>query len=349
MSTNCPSYEPLPIPPFFDANRVGEVWRVPYQQRAEDAMAWAKQHHISPAQEDSRKIALVLIDIQNTFCIPGFELFVGGRSGIGAVEDNRRLCEFIYRHLNCITTIVATLDTHRAFQIFHPLLLINDKGEHPAPMTTITVQDVRDGKWRFNPSAAFSLGITVEQGQQQLFHYVSELARKGKFDLTIWPYHAMLGGIGHAMVSAVEEAVFFHTVARYSQARYELKGDAALTENYSAIRPEVIRGAQGEPIGRENPYFMRLIHEMDAVLVAGQAKSHCVNWTLGDWLEDIKNTDPQLAKKIYILEDCMSPVVIPGVVDYSPQAEEAFDRYGRAGMKRVRVVDPIQSWLQLEK
>lgn len=349
MSPNFPSFEPLPVPSFFDANRVGEVWRVPYQQRAEDAYTWAKQHHITSAREDSQKIALVLIDVQNTFCIPGFELFVGGHSGIGAVEDNRRLCEFIYQHLNCITTIIATLDTHRAFQIFHPLMIINDKGEHPAPMTTITIQDVQNGKWRFNPNAAFSLGITEEDGQQQLIHYVIELSRTGKFDLTIWPYHAMLGGIGHAIVSAVEEAIFFHTVSRNSQARFELKGDASLTENYSAIRPEVTRDAQGELIGRENPYFMRLIHDMDAVLVAGQAKSHCVNWTLGDWLEDIQKTDPKLAKKIYILEDCMSPVVIPGVVDYSSQAEEAFARYARAGMHRVRVIDPIQSWLQLEK
>ena len=40
---------------------------------------------------------LLLVDVQNTFCIPGYELFVGGQSGNGAVEDNMRLCQFIYR------------------------------------------------------------------------------------------------------------------------------------------------------------------------------------------------------------------------------------------------------------
>ncbi len=349
MSINFSQFEPLPIPAFFNADRVGEVWRVPYQEREAEAKAWARLHRISPASEDIQKIALVLIDVQNTFCIPGFELFVGGSSGIGAVEDNRRLCEFIYHHLNIITTIVATLDTHRAFQIFHPLMIVNENGEHPSPMTTITVKDVREGKWKFNPEASFSLGMSAEEGQRQLFHYVNELARKGKFDLTIWPYHAMLGGIGHALVSSVEEAIFFHTVARSSQARFELKGDAPLTENYSAIRPEVIQDAQGEIMGRENPFFMHLLQEMDAVLVAGQAKSHCVNWTLEDWLADIQKINPRLATKIYILEDCMSPVVIPGVVDYSAQTDEAFARYAKTGMQRVRAIDPIQSWLKIEK
>ena len=33
----------------------------------------------------------------------------------------------------------------------------------------------------------------------------------------------MLGGIGHALVSAVEEAVFFHAVARRSQTLFEAR------------------------------------------------------------------------------------------------------------------------------
>ena len=45
----------------------------------------------------------------------------------------------------------------------------------------------------------------------------ARLAAGGKFALTVWPYHAMLGGIGHALVSAVEEAMFFHAIARASQ------------------------------------------------------------------------------------------------------------------------------------
>ena len=65
----------LPLPPHFDPHRVGEVWRVPYHDRAEQAKTWAKQHQIAPAAQDQTRVCLMAIDVQNTFCIPGFELF----------------------------------------------------------------------------------------------------------------------------------------------------------------------------------------------------------------------------------------------------------------------------------
>ena len=79
----------LPLPKFFDPARVGDVWRVPYQQRAEEAKAWANKFGIPPAEQDPTRVCLLLVDVQNTFCIPEFELFVGGRSGMGAVERQR--------------------------------------------------------------------------------------------------------------------------------------------------------------------------------------------------------------------------------------------------------------------
>src|ERR671910_2447030 len=109
----------LPLPPHFDPERVGEVWRVPYEDRARDATAWAEEHGIAPASGDALRVCLLAVDVQNTFCIPDFELFVGGRSGTGAVDDNRRLCEFVYRNLAAITQVVPSLDTHRAMQVFH--------------------------------------------------------------------------------------------------------------------------------------------------------------------------------------------------------------------------------------
>ena len=46
----------------------------------------------------------------------------------------------------------------------------------------------------------------------------------------------------------------------------------------------------------------------------------------------------------YLLEDCTSPVVVPGVVDYSEQADAAFQRFADAGMHVVKSSQPIQSW-----
>jgi nicotinamidase-related amidase len=86
----------------------------------------------------------------------------------------------------------------------------------------------------------------------------------------------------------------------------------------------------------------------DAVVIAGQAKSHCVAWTIADLLDEIQATDPKLAQKIYLLEDCSSPVVVPGVVDFTESAEAAYARFAEAGMHRVSSTEPLESWLQVK-
>ncbi|MEG4344265.1 isochorismatase [Microcoleus sp. A003_D6] len=328
----------LPLPNHFDTKKVGEVWRVPYQERATEAKNWAKQHSIQPAASDKNRICLMIIDAQNTFCLPEFELFVGGRSGSGAVDDNLRLCEFIYRNLNLITAIAPTMDTHTAMQIFHPIFWINEAGEHPQPAaTSITLEDVQKGLWKVNPAVADSIaGGNFSALEKHSLHYVNKLSENGKYPLTIWPYHSMLGGIGHALVSAVEEAIFFHGIARNSQALFEIKGGNPLTENYSVLRPEVLDGPDGVSIAQKNAKFIDKLLEFDAVIIAGQAKSHCVAWTIDDLLTEILARDSQLAKKVYLLEDCTSPVVVPGVVDFTEQADAAFQRFAAAGMNVVK-------------
>jgi nicotinamidase-related amidase len=324
----------LPIPEHYKRDRIGEVWRVPYGELAAAAPAWANSHGIGPAAADQERVCLVAIDVQNTFCIPGFELYVGGASGQGAVEDTGRLCEFIYRNLGRITEIVPTMDTHQAMQIFHPVFWIDRNGNHPEPVATmITLEDVESGQWRVNPAMG-----NLEALQKHALHYVGRLTALGKYPLTIWPYHSMLGGIGHALVSAFEQATFFHGMVRSTQARIELKGDNPLTENYSVLRPEVLEGVDG-PIATKNSALMGHLLAFDRVIIAGQAKSHCVAWTIADLLDEIEAVDPALAQKVVLLDDCASPVVVPGVVDFSDRAEEAYGRFAAAGMKRVKSVD----------
>ncbi len=331
----------LPIPIFFDSARVGEIWKVDYAARAEDARKYALQHDLKPVSASKDKTSLLLIDAQNTFCLPGFELFVGGRSGHGAVDDNIRLCEFIYRNLGSITHITATMDTHMVQQIFHPIFFVNKDGNHPAPYTDIHIDELRSKKWMFNTALAPRFGVAPEYGQQMMIHYAEELQKKGKYALTIWPYHAMLGGIGHALVPALEEAIFFHSIARLDQPDFEIKGDKPFTENYSVIGPEVLTGPIGETLGIRDPKFIQHLHEVDRLYIAGQAKSHCVAWTVSDLLDDIQAADPELAKKVHLLEDCSSPVVVPGVVDHTDAANEAYARFAKAGMKIVKSTDEL--------
>ncbi len=334
------TYTELPIPDFFDADRVGAVWRVPYEERATQARAWARQHGLQPAGADAKRIQLLLVDVQNTFCIPDFELFVGGRSGTGAVDDNRRLSEFMYRNLGRITGITATMDTHQLMQIFHAMFFVDADGKHPAPYTLIQAEELKSGRWAFNPALADRFKITPEYGQEMMIFYAEKLAKRGKYALTIWPYHALLGGIGHALVSCIEEALFYHSVARLSQAQFEIKGNQPFTEHYSVIGPEVTKGPRGEELGRHNPAFAEQLKTVDALIIAGQAKSHCVAWTISDLLYDLRKIDPALANKVYLLEDCTSPVVVPGA-DFTAAADEAFAEFALAGMHVVKSTDPF--------
>jgi nicotinamidase-related amidase len=327
---------PLPLPSFVEPGASARVYRVPYQERARQARAWAAEHELRPASQDGRRTALLLVDVQNTFCLPEFELYVGGRSGRGAIEDTQRIASLLYRNLDRVTQVVVTLDTHTAAQIFHPLFWIDASGAHPEPHTVIALADVEGGRWRVNPRIAAA--VSPRRGFDLAgwaLHYARRLDQGGRFPLVVWPYHSMLGGIGHALVSLVEEAVFFHAVARESPTRVEIKGRNALTENYSALRPEVGADATGTPIEPANPALVDHLLSFDQLLVAGEAKSHCVAWTVEDLLREARARDPRLARKVVLLDDCSSPVVVPGVVDFTEQAEEAYARFAELGARRA--------------
>jgi nicotinamidase-related amidase len=242
----------------------------------------------------------------------------------------------MYRNLGNITHITATLDTHKTMQVFHAVFFVDKNGNHPAPYTDIHAADLRAGLWTFNSALASQLGVAPEYGQQMMIHYAEQLEKKSKYALTIWPYHAMLGGIGHALVSSVEEAIFFHAITRVAQPEMEIKVDKPFTENYSVIGPEVLSGPMGETLGTHNPKFIEQLQQFDRLIIAGQAKSHCVAWTVSDLLEDIALLDLDLARNVYLLEDCTSPVVVPGVVDHTDAADAAYERFAKAGMHVVK-------------
>lgn len=334
----------LPLPPHFRPETVGSVWRVPYQLRAREAESWRPRYSIHPACTDEFRIGLLIIDVQNTFCHPDFELFVAGRTGLAAVEDSRRLCGFIYRNLNRLTRVCPTMDTHHPIQIFHSMFLVNQNGEHPNPFTPIAEADIRDGTWSLDPAISDPIGLAADHGGDYLRHYARKLKEKGKYEWTIWPYHALLGGIGHALVAAVEEAIFFHSVTRRSQPLFQLKGGHPLTEHYSALGPEVEIDHQDDPLARKDESFLGHLHSFDRLIIAGQAKSHCVAWTVEDLLQEDRSREQGLAERIYLLEDCMSPVVVPGVVDYTEATETIFQKFSDAGVHRVPSTQPLSNW-----
>lgn len=343
----------LPVPGFYAASAVSDFNRyVKYHEVEATALRARRDHQVALAATDKMKVALLAIDVQKTFCDPTAQLYVGGRSGTGAVDDSRRLCEFVYRNARVITSIHPTLDTHRRAQIFHPAFWVDGAGNHPDPMTMISLEDLDKGKWRPNPAAAFSaLGNADAVAYLEAYarHYVQELSQDGKYLLMVWPYHAMLGGNEYALVPAVHEAFFYHSALRETTTAFEVKGGNPMTENYAVTHPEVLVDHRRVSIAKRNTKFLETLLANDMVIIAGQAKSHCVAWSIQGILDEIARTDPNLAKKVYLVEDLTSPVVVPGIIDFTDQADAAFERFRKAGMNVVRSTDPIETWSGVAK
>ena len=341
-------------PSFYNPKNAGE-WTYRPDQAAISAAAptWRRAQSIRPAGSDAFNLHLLLIDVQKDFCFAEGSLFVAGRSGRGAIADSQRTAEFIYRNLGRLTNITTTMDTHFAFQIFSPAFWVDRGGEQLSAHTVISGDDVASGDVRPNPSVANWLcngnyGWLVRQVE----HYCRELERNGKYQLYLWPQHCLLGSEGHALTGVIHEARLFHSLVRGSQSWVEVKGGNPLTENYSVLRPEVLSRHDGAPLAQRNTKFLETLMSSDAVVIAGQAASHCVKSSIDDLLAEIVTTDPALAKKIYIMTDCMSAVTVPDgsgglAADFTEAAEDALQRFADAGMNLVRSTEPLESWVGL--
>ena len=341
----------LPLPPFYDPSSAGRWAHRPDPQALGDAArAWRDEHAIAPSGDDAFDLHLLLIDVQKDFCLPEGALYVGGRSGTGAVDDTRRLVEWMYRNLAAITRITATLDTHLAFQIFFPSFWVDREGRELMAHRVIRADEVRAGDVRPSPAVAAWLARGDEGWlAAEVLHYCEALERSGRYQLYLWPPHCLVGGDGHALVGAVQEARLFQAYARGAQSWTEQKGSNPLTENYSVLRPEVLRRHDHKPLGERNTALVKSLLSAGALVVAGQASSHCVKSTLEDLLEEIRARDPRLAARVYLLVDCMSPVAVPDggggfVADFTPQAEAALAAFAEAGMHLVRSTDPLRGW-----
>lgn len=323
-------------PAYYARDTVGTLYLERAALVADAATTARTALRIPEARADGERIAAFGIDGQVAFCTPGASLFVPG-----AVEDTVRTIEWLYRNLTRITTLVLSLDTHTVHQVFHPAAWVDGEGRHPAPFTVISTDDVRKRRWRpvLRPEGFADFEAAA-------IDYCDQLERSGRYVLTIWPYHALLGGASHALVPALMEAALFHAVARRSETVFEIKGRSAVTENYSVLAPEV-RALGGRTVGEFNMRLFDLLMAHDRVYVFGQAKSHCVRATLLDLLEECRRRDPALLSRIHVLEDAMSPVPpppldpLPPALDFPRVADEALRTVAAAGMRVVRTTDPL--------
>jgi nicotinamidase-related amidase len=346
----------LPLPAFYEPANAGRWGYAPDQQALfEAALRWRAEHGLASAASDRRRVLLLVVDAQKDFCLPEGTLFVGGRSGRGAIDDSDRLARFVYRNLARITGITCTMDTHLPFQVFSPAFWLDAAGAPLSAHREVLTEDIASGRVRPNPDlAAWLAGGDLAWLQRQVAFYCRQLERAGKYRLYLWPPHCLLGSDGHALVGVVHEARLFHAYARSAPDGVEVKGTHPLTEHYSVLAPEVLARHDGGTLAERNTAFTDTLLAADALVVAGQAASHCVKSTLEDLLDAIRQRDPRLALRVYVLRDCMSSVAVPDpaqpgsfLFDFTPQTEAALARLAEAGMHLVESTRPMEEWPEM--
>lgn len=257
----------------------------------------ANDEQLTPSSQNRERVLFLGIDVQRDF-------MDNGALGVpGAHGDVERMTRFVYENMDKISTIAASIDTHTPHQIFHPCWWIDENGNNPAPYTLITLGDLDSGKWRavINPIASRD--------------YVEHLEQDGKKTLCVWSYHCIQGTTGAALENQFANMIYFHSVAKKSVVQRIVKGQDPLSEMYGIIKPEY------DTKGYINLDFLNKLEKFDKVVIAGEAKSHCVMESIRQILEHYE-TRPEITKKIFILEDCMS--CIPGYEDATAQAFDEF-------------------------
>jgi nicotinamidase-related amidase len=354
MPTDSAHGREMLVPAFYDPKHAREWDYAPNQQAVfEAANDFRRAHGLRPASDDALKVHLVLVDVQKDFCFPRGSLYVGGRSGTGAMDDSDRIARFIYRNVGAISEITCTMDTHFPFQIFFPSFWVDADGKPLQPYREVTAEQVRAGEALPNPAiAAWVSGGDYDWLRRQAEFYCEELEREGKYRLYLWPPHCLTGSDGHPLAGVIHEARLFHAFARSARNGVEIKGGHPLTENYSVLSPEVLTRFDGGALAARNADFIRTLLEADVVVVAGQAASHCVKSTIEDLLDEVRAVDESLVRKVVILEDCMSAVTVPDplnpgafLADYTAEAEAALARFAAAGMRVAKSTDAVEGWL----
>jgi len=303
------------FPSCYDPDRIGTLFYPDVAALAQEAAGAG----LSPASQDQQRIQLLIIDMQVDFCHPQGTLHVPG-----AVQDIRRLVEFIYRNAGSISNITCSLDSHLPYQIFHPAWWTDSEGHHPDPFTVITQEDVKQGKWRPMLEPEWSTA------------YVRKLEEGAKKQLTIWPYHVPIGGIGNALDPELWAAVFWHSIARKSQPTWWRKGSVPKTEHYSIVRPEI---PVPEVPGGGRSSFLEDLEQYDSIIIAGEAASHCVLETIEDLVDGFADK-PETLDKIFILRDCTSPVQHPDI-DFAALTEKRFAAFEKQGIHFIFSTDPL--------
>lgn len=266
------------------------------------------------------RVELLIIDPQRSFTDAPLsnpsdnDVGVGSLYVPGATEDMERLAFFVEKNSSKFDDIHVTLDSHHKVHIGNTIWFRNpNNGDHPAPFTMISHQDLLDGKW-----------ITTNPGMLKWsLDYTEKLEKSGKYKLISWPDHTIIGTAGHSVNAKLFKALS-NWEDQFAMVDYVTKGSNIYTENYSVFKAEVPRA--DDPSTQLNTKLVNTLMNTDVLLCSGEALSHCVLSSLKDLVEAFGNDD--YVKKMVLLTDCCS--TIPG---YEKQVEDFIKEMTSKGMQ----------------
>lgn len=242
----------------------------------------------------NEKNCFLIIDPQNDFCDIKGSLYVKN-----ADKDMINISQYINKNVMNIDSIFVTLDSHHLFDISHPNMWMNNDFENPAYFTVIKSDDIKNKKW-----FPYKKELT-----EKFITYCEKLEHRGKFPLTIWPPHCLIGSTGAAVYPILFDSLTRWEKINKNSVVYIRKGENPHTEHYSAIEAEVPLREDASTYINHN--LIESLKEFDNIYVCGEAGNCCVESTLNSIIGEFGNKS--LVSKIILLLDCTSP--LPGSED----------------------------------
>jgi nicotinamidase-related amidase len=279
------------------------------------------------------KIHLLIIDPQVDFCWPGAEaafkdmlenmsavakngaIIAFETSGLlapgslfvpGGHEDMLRVAAMIERIGSKLDDIHVTLDSHHLVDIAHPIFLVDSKGTHPGPFTIVTRADVKNGLWRTTQPAFQNRNTMTSafpaQPRDGFEEYVQGLEDNGRYPLCVWPPHTLIATWGYSVHPTLMKSLL-KWEEDFAMVDYVTKGSNFWTEHYSAVQADV---PDPDDAGTMlNMDLIETLEDADVILLAGEARSHC----LANTVTDIANNfGEESIKKMVLLKDATTDV-----------------------------------------
>lgn len=255
-------------------------------------------------------IHLLIVDPQNDFCdLPDSHLpRLGGEAPTpalavpGAHDDMLALAGFIRNMGARLRDVTVTLDSH-PYVAIERTTFWRDRNDLPvAPFTPIPADSVAAGHYR--PITAPDMVLAQ----------LRRLEARGRHTLIAWPVHCVTGTWGHNIHADVAKALNGWELRTARAVRKAPKGEYPFSEHYGVFEAETpVATAVSTHFNAE--LARHVTRDVDILVVAGEASSHCVAASVEQLLEGLRF---QALPQIVLLTDCMSPV--PGF----EQAEQAF-------------------------